>query len=794
MEHNLDDSLNLEGSIESMDFDNAGVVVSQDNMTLSANEHSGDLSMDFEEQQILMDAGTEEVIGDQFSLQEYAVQDDQTPEPEVTIELNSASLKPTKKPEVSSMPRQVPIAPKPRLSQTTKPKTTFGPGKQYAIAPKPVTFVMNKNTKKVSVAGVQANSKGNAVLAQIGKQLVMVPAEGAQKIKLVSAGSGATLQYVRANSDQAQLTPAKAAGTTQAKPLVAKVVVQAGHSNTDTSNQPAVLTKLLPSSNAGARYVMQQKTVPISIGNKVLLSSPTKQGVKKQQIIAVKSSPQKGSTKKVFISANPNQNVILKTTAPSKTGQITKDGNVILQGGQRTQLHQINVPGKGIQYIRLVTNSTPAASKSSSSVTLPAKSFVLTDAKGTVLQMSSEKMLSTQPPPLIITGNLQNSSKVTVKPDRKLVRIAPLTSKSGAAATQPTPARPPQSLLAPLSPALVKREPEPRDHDPDDVKPALRDHVQPDNLEGQIMGENADSMDNSTGNNVEHPLIVIPNFQHEEYDDREIVYEQDIKTSINMHESKTLVELEPEIVYSPPKTSPSPDNDVGATELGLRPRKACNCTKSQCLKLYCDCFANGEFCNQCNCNNCHNNLENEALRQKAIRACLERNPNAFSKFHRPKIGKAKIGGPDIIRRHNKGCNCKRSGCLKNYCECYEAKIACTAMCKCVGCRNVQELVERRRDMRLRTQDSDSTFRPALLGQPKHPCTFMTMEVIEAVCQCLVAAAVERRDDSPRDAPRDSPRDAPRDALGDVLEEFARCLHEIIGASHHDSLLLDVGQT
>ncbi|XP_028029327.1 protein lin-54 homolog isoform X2 [Bombyx mandarina] len=790
MEHNLDDSLNLEGSIESMDFDNAGVVVSQDNMTLSANEHSGDLSMDFEEQQILMDAGTEEVIGDQFSLQEYAVQDDQTPEPEVTIELNSASLKPTKKPEVSSMPRQVPIAPKPRLSQTTKPKTTFGPGKQYAIAPKPVTFVMNKNTKKVSVAGVQTNSKGNAVLAQIGKQLVMVPAEGAQKIKLVSAGSGATLQYVRANSDQAQLTPAKAAGTTQAKPLVAKVVVQAGHSNTDTSNQPAVLTKLLPSSNAGARYVMQQKTVPISIGNKVLLSSPTKQGVKKQQIIAVKSSPQKGSTKKVFISANPNQNVILKTTAPSKTGQITKDGNVILQGGQRTQLHQINVPGKGIQYIRLVTNSTPAASKSSSSVTLPAKSFVLTDAKGTVLQMSSEKMLSTQPPPLIITGNLQNSSKVTVKPDRKLVRIAPLTSKSGAAATQPPPARPPQSLLAPLSPALVKREPEPRDHDPDDVKPALRDHVQPDTLEGQIMGENADSMDNSTGNNVEHPLIVIPNFQHEEYDDREIVYEQDIKTSINMHESKTLVELEPEIVYSPPKTSPSPDNDVGATELGLRPRKACNCTKSQCLKLYCDCFANGEFCNQCNCNNCHNNLENEALRQKAIRACLERNPNAF----RPKIGKAKIGGPDIIRRHNKGCNCKRSGCLKNYCECYEAKIACTAMCKCVGCRNVQELVERRRDMRLRTQDSDSTFRPALLGQPKNPCTFMTMEVIEAVCQCLVAAAVERRDDSPRDASRDSPRDAPRDALGDVLEEFARCLHEIIGASHHDSLLLDVGQT
>lgn len=81
---------------------------------------------------------------------------------------------------------------------------------------------------------------------------------------------------------------------------------------------------------------------------------------------------------------------------------------------------------------------------------------------------------------------------------------------------------------------------------------------------------------------------------------------------------------------------------------------------------YCDCFANGEFCHMCNCNNCSNNLGNEEERQRAIKSCLERNPNAF----RPKIGKGRETGEDI-RRHNKGCNCKRSGCLKNYCECYE---------------------------------------------------------------------------------------------------------------------------
>ncbi|XP_063856872.1 protein lin-54 homolog isoform X5 [Scylla paramamosain] len=68
----------------------------------------------------------------------------------------------------------------------------------------------------------------------------------------------------------------------------------------------------------------------------------------------------------------------------------------------------------------------------------------------------------------------------------------------------------------------------------------------------------------------------------------------------------------------PHTTKPQPSRTIIDAN-GIRPRKPCNCKKSQCLKLYCDCFANGEFCNNCNCANCFNNLNHEEDRQKAIK-------------------------------------------------------------------------------------------------------------------------------------------------------------------------------
>ena len=84
--------------------------------------------------------------------------------------------------------------------------------------------------------------------------------------------------------------------------------------------------------------------------------------------------------------------------------------------------------------------------------------------------------------------------------------------------------------------------------------------------------------------------------------------------------------------------------------------RRCTCSKTKCLKKYCECLANNQYCYNCSCVDCHN----------------------LPSFQQEKL---KDNSEKIT------CTCTRSNCNKKYCECFKTGKKCSDNCRCLNCKN-----------------------------------------------------------------------------------------------------------
>ena len=129
------------------------------------------------------------------------------------------------------------------------------------------------------------------------------------------------------------------------------------------------------------------------------------------------------------------------------------------------------------------------------------------------------------------------------------------------------------------------------------------------------------------------------------------------------------------------KMSMDIDDDITNSNGANKKFIGCNCKNSGCLKRYCECFSRMKYCDtNCQCKNCLNNIKFEKERTEAIKLYLVKSPVSFKKIN--------------MDLNNITCNCKKSNCLKNYCECFQFGLKCTYSCGCVDCKN-RNLLEKK---------------------------------------------------------------------------------------------------
>jgi hypothetical protein len=215
-------------------------------------------------------------------------------------------------------------------------------------------------------------------------------------------------------------------------------------------------------------------------------------------------------------------------------------------------------------------------------------------------------------------------------------------------------------------------------------------------------------------------------------------------------------------------------------------RVGCACQRTKCLKLYCECFSAGNTCvpsgsldsSGCACRGCANAPKDlgSVQRQAAVVKCLAARSRTFrprtqvaraedmplqqaNVLCSPAASSADFGGwlVDAVSPVDEEgakaappppprCFCKKSRCVKLYCDCFAAGLHCEdGRCRCTNCQNLPTISS--------SSSSSSVGSGGALSSPKAAAAAAKRSLAEAFATPTATAPKQRDDDDSSSRPK-----------------------------------------